>query len=73
MTPTELRSTLQTLGWSLDRAARILHVDLSAVKKWAADKEWRRNPHPCAVLLLRAAVRFPVVRRWLEHNETTGE
>lgn len=69
MTPTELRSTLQTLNWSLDRAARILHVDLSSVKRWASEKEWGRNPHPCAVLLLHAAVRFPVVRRWLEAQE----
>ena len=66
MNPTELRTTLRALGWSMTFAARALGIPYRTLQAAADDGPHGRVLHPSAARLLHLAATHPRVRAELE-------
>lgn len=62
MTPTELKSTRQSLGLSAGRFAALLGVTISSVRKWESGD----NPIPAWLVMLIGLLDLEAVQRRLD-------
>ena len=63
MTPEEIRTIRESLGWGPVQTARVLGIPY---RTFHDAEDGTRRLHPSAVRLLRLATRYPAVRAELE-------